>query len=97
MKNRIIMLLIIIIVIITLLYISLVKKISPNFILKSTYEEPIDFDSGCINNAFLNIDSNGKDASKTTEGINEAINYAHNNISYIKLEKGTYAIDGIKL
>ncbi len=58
-------------------------------------QEQIINEDGLINNAYFNISSDGKNAKQTTNGINGAINYASkNNISYIKLEKGTYLIDG---
>ena len=58
-------------------------------------QEQIINENGLINNEYFNISSDGKNAKQTTSGINEAINYASkNDISYIKLEKGTYLIDG---
>lgn len=64
--------------------------------LKAIVGNPIDLDTGLINNEYFSINSNGKNASKTTKGINDAIKYANeNNIEYIKLEKGTYLITGI--
>ena len=59
------------------------------------YGEPIDKETGLINNDFFSINGAGKSPNSTTKGINEAIQYASkNNIEYIKLEKGTYLIDG---
>ena len=58
------------------------------------YGQPINIETGLINNEFFGISSNNSNSTKTREGINEAINYAsENNIEYIKLEKGTYLID----
>lgn len=54
-------------------------------------------EDGLINNNYFNIKINAntkEDALLTTKGINEAIKYANkNNITYIKLETGTYTID----
>ena len=59
-------------------------------------EQPIDLETYVINNNYFGISSNGEKAENTTKGINEAIEYASkNNIEYIKLERGTYAITGI--
>lgn len=56
---------------------------------------PIDIETGIINNKYFGITTNKKDASNNIKGFNEAIEYASiNNIEYIKLEKGTYFIDG---
>lgn len=64
-------------------------------IKKRLYGDPIDTQSGLINNEFFFINSEGKNAQQTTKGINEAIIYANkNNIENIKLEKGTYLISG---
>ena len=53
------------------------------------YGEPIDLETGIVNNKFFYIDTN--DAAK---GINDAIEYASkNNIQYIKLEKNIYNIN----
>lgn len=59
-------------------------------------EQPINLETNIINNKYFGISSNGEKAEKTTKGINEAIEYANkNNIEYIKLERGIYAITGI--
>lgn len=64
-------------------------------ILKEVVGEPISVD-GTINNNFFGINKDGTSATKTTKGINNAIEYAsENNIEYIKLEKGVYLINGI--
>lgn len=58
-------------------------------------EAPIDLNTNTINNKYFGIYSNGEKAESTTNGINEAIEYAYeNNIEYIKFEKGTYLISG---
>lgn len=63
-------------------------------ILEQFYGEPFS-EEGLINNSFFGIKSDGTNADSTTKGINKAIEYANkNNIEYIKLEKGTYLIDG---
>lgn len=70
-------------------------KISINDVYIKLYGEPISED-GIINNKFFNINKYGKSAKNTTEGINKAIKYANeNNITYIKLDKGTYLINGV--
>ena len=62
---------------------------------KRMYGDPINEETGIINNQFFNINNEGEDTENTTKGINEAINYAsQNNIEYIKFEKGEYSIDG---
>lgn len=74
-----------------------------SFIYESVYsqivegmnEEPIDKETGLINNQYYNINSNGEYSNETTNGINRAIEYAYkNNIKYVKLEKGIYLVDG---
>ena len=60
------------------------------------YGEPIDLETNIINNRYFNIQSNGTNAKATTEGINKAIQYAsQHQIEYIKLEQGTYLIEGL--
>lgn len=67
------------------------------YYLEKIYGQPIDIETGIINNDFFNIDSTGKECVNTTKGINEAILYANkNNIEYIKLEHGSYLINGIR-
>lgn len=59
------------------------------------YGDPIDLDTGIINNEYFNINSNGENAKDTTKGLCEAIEYAsNNNINNIKLEEGKYLING---
>lgn len=59
------------------------------------YGEPINLETGEINNQFFDINESGQEAEKTTKGINDAIDYASkNNINYIKLKKGTYEVIG---
>lgn len=66
-----------------------------NLIKIQMYGEPIEKETGIINNEFFSINQDGKDSKNTTKGINEAIQYASkNNIEYIQLRKGTYLIDG---
>lgn len=76
--------------------------LSPNKLISDTRQEiyrmlvgePIDFETGEINNRYFNIDDTGNRV--TTSNINEAIAYANkNNIEYIKLKKGTYKVNGI--
>ena len=58
--------------------------------------EPIELSTGMINNKYFGISSAGKNANQTTKGSNNAVEYANkNNIEYIKLEQGTYLIDGV--
>lgn len=57
------------------------------------YGNPIAED-GTINNSYFDINADG--AKDTTSEINNAIKYANkNNIEYLKLEKGTYLINGV--
>lgn len=61
---------------------------------KQLYGDPIDIETGMINNSFFDIFSDGSNATRTRKGINEAIEYAStNNIEYIKLQKGNYLVD----
>lgn len=56
--------------------------------------DPIDINTGEINNRYFNIDDTGN--RETAKNINAAIEYANkNNIEYIKLKKGTYKVNGI--
>ena len=49
-----------------------------------------------VNNSYFNIDSSGKNASNTTEGLNKALKYCSDaNIKYVKLEKGKYLINSM--
>jgi len=67
------------------------------YVLKQMYGEPIDLTTGIINNNYFKIKMDGTDSENTTKGINKAIKYASkNNIEYIKLEKGTYLVQGEK-
>lgn len=66
-------------------------NIQNNKIMK--YGNPIDQETGIINNDFFDIYNDGSNAEKTTKGINKAIVYAYkNNIQNIKLEQGEYLI-----
>ncbi|MFR2535248.1 MAG: right-handed parallel beta-helix repeat-containing protein [Clostridia bacterium] len=57
------------------------------------YGEPIDLETGMVNNAYFNIYADGTQIAETTAGINEAIEYAfNNNIEYVQFEKGTYIV-----
>lgn len=98
-KNKMYPLLFIIILVIIsiILYITNIEKIKEqNVWLKLRYGNPISED-GTINNNYFGIKMDGTDPQGTLQGINEAINYASkNNISNIKLEKGTYVIDSQK-
>ena len=59
------------------------------------FGEAIDKDTGIINNEFFSINQDGENPNNTTRGINEANKYeSKNNIKYIKLENGTYLING---
>lgn len=98
MKRKIVILFCLIILIILFIFIycnmSYVKYI-PYSIRQKLYGEPINKETGMINNQFFNINSEGKNAKSTTSGINEAIEYANmNNIEYISLQTGIYAISG---
>lgn len=94
-KVIIISIVITIIVIILITNMNSIVKTFKRDVLK-IYGEPID-STGLINNLYFEINSEGKEDLKTTKGINEAISYASkNNIEYIKLQKGTYLIDGTR-
>ncbi len=99
MKNKkIIMFSILIIIFIVIYYmythISEINDLTIS-IKQQLYGEPINIQTGEINNQFFNINSEGKNAKSTTNGINNAIEYAYkHNINYVKLKQGTYAISG---
>ena len=73
-----------------------IRKITNNMnILSAIHGDPINLDTGIINNEYFNISSNGQDAKNTTEGLCKAIEYAsNNNITNIKLEEGEYLVNG---
>ena len=100
-KKRKIVILSFIFIIIALLVIAVstnvinIQQINEN-IRKNLYGEPIDLSTGIINNEYFNISSNGTSAKNTTDGLNKAIEYASkNNIKNIKLEQGTYLVNGV--
>ena len=99
-KRRKIIILSFIFIIIVLLVIALstnvinIQQINEN-IRKSLYGEPIDLNTGIINNEYFNISSDGTNPIDTTKGLNKALEYAkNNNIRYIKFQKGVYLING---
>lgn len=55
------------------------------------FGNPIDYDTGLINNEFFNL--NSSNSLTVAKGFNDAIEYANkNNISYIKLNENEYTI-----
>ena len=91
-RKRIIDYGIIIVLIILLLIIAFstnvvnIQKISEN-VRRQLYGDPIDLETGLINNDYFGISSDGKNAEETTKGLNEAIEYASkNSINYIKIQ-----------
>ena len=96
-KKIIFFLLILFLFVIFVIFILLKNDVIENMyynVLKQFYGEPFS-ENGMINNSFFGINSDGTSATSTTKGINKAIEYAsEHNIEYIKLEKGTYIIDG---
>lgn len=98
MKRKKIILLLLIILIICFIFIANAVFKNNRVIGTSleVYGQPINESTGIINNSYFNINSEGKNAKETTEGINKAIKYASDRgIKYIKLERGTYLINGI--
>ncbi len=97
-NKKLIFLLLILIILFIIFYINSTGFNYKNVYLESAKGmngEPIDKETGLINNRYFNINAQGKNAKETTEGINKAIEYAYNNnINYLKLEKGSYSIDG---
>lgn len=83
------------------LMIIVVIILQNNFIIETAsqimvqqYENPINLETGEINNNYFNINSIGKQEENTTEGINNALKYcSRNNIKNIKFEKGEYLIN----
>lgn len=96
-KKKIIFFLLILFLLLFVIFILLKNDVIENMyynVLKQFYGEPFS-ENGMINNSFFGINSDGTSATSTTKGINKAIEYAsEHNIEYIKLEKGTYLIDG---
>ncbi len=97
MKRKIIFITILFVfIILVLLFFSNTNRLMNIYykIKEKFYGQPIDLQTGLINNEYFNIQKDGTDATKTRKGINEAIRYAsNNNIEYIKLEKGNYLVD----
>ena len=97
-RKVIIVFVIIILLLITCICIGIknIREFTNNTnILSAIYGDPIDLNTGIINNEYFNISSNGKNAKDTTEGLCEAIEYASsNNITNIKLEEGEYLVNG---
>lgn len=97
MKKRyfIILFLVILVAIIITLANNSIEKVIVD-IRKKSFGDPIDIETGIINNEFFSIETGeNTDAEKNTKGINNAIKYAYkNSIEYIKLKTGTYSIDG---
>ena len=63
--------------------------------IKGYLDEPINMETGIINNEYFGISNNGDKPEETTTGLNEAIKYAErNNITNVKLEKGIYVVIG---
>lgn len=90
----------IILVIIVLLVIAFSTKIMDmqqinENIRKNLYGDPIDLETGLINNEYFKIENDGTNPVETTNGLNSALEYSNiNNIKYIKLQEGTYLING---
>lgn len=96
MKKRIVFNLIVVIILIAIISNNriIINEIKTE-IVKLT-EEPINIETGTINNRYFNIYGDGKNSEETTRGINEAIKYASkNNIKSIKFEKGFYKVGNI--
>ena len=87
MKIKKIVLIILFLMVLILVYITNFSQIQDYIKINiQKYGEPIDIETGMINNKYFNINPNGKNAQKTTEGLNKAIKYAKkNNIKNIKL------------
>lgn len=100
MKNRryIFLITLIILLIFTIVYCigtnsKIVGEIGEQIKL-AMYGEPIDLNTGEINNEYFAINREGSNEKETTKGINDAIKYANKqNIEYIKLQKGIYKIN----
>lgn len=96
MKIKKIVLIILFLMVLILVYITNFSQIQDYIKINiQKYGEPIDIETGMINNKYFNINPNGENAQKTTEGLNKAIKYAKkNNIKNIKLELGKYQVVG---
>lgn len=61
-------------------------------------EDPIDIDTGIINNQYFGISNVGINPIETRKGLNEALKYAEtHHIHNIKLEKGIYLLNSEKV
>lgn len=91
-KIKAIIIITIIIIVISVLYININNIYNVSYNIKLLlYGEPIDENTGLINNEFFNLDSNNPEI--VAKGFNDAITYASsNNIEYLKLNKGEYII-----
>ena len=96
MKIKKIVLIILFLMVLILVYTTNFSQIQDYIKINiQKYGEPIDIETGMINNKYFNINPNGENAQKTTEGLNKAIKYAKkNNIKNIKLELGKYQVVG---
>ena len=96
MKRKFKIVLFIMILIIIVILISqknFIAEVSSKINVKK-YEEPINIETGEINNEYFNINSQGESEENTTNGLNNALKYCNeNNIKNIKLEKGEYLIN----
>ena len=99
-KKRRILILSFIIMIIAVLIIGFstneitIQQIDEN-IRRNLYGDPIDLETGMINNEYFKISNDGTNATDTTKGLNEALKYSNiNNIKYVKIQNGNYLING---
>lgn len=98
MKKRFVFSLIVVIILIVII---LNNRITINTIkteIVKLTEEPINSETGTINNRYFNIYSDGNNPEETTKGINNAIKYANkNNIKSIKFEKEFYKVENVNV
>ena len=95
-KKKYLVLILLIAVLIGIAYIFFspeILEIIEENIRKSMYGEPINLETGEINNEYFSINAEGENPSQTAKGINNAVKYANKeNIEYIKLKTGIYKI-----
>ena len=97
MKIKKIVLIILFLMVLILVYITNFSQIQDYIKINiQKYGEPIDIETGMINNKYFNINPNGENAQKTTEGLNKAIKYAKKNNIVLKNNEDEIIYDYIK-
>lgn len=86
-------LIILVIIFLILFQNNFVRRTASNLFVRK-YEEPINPETGEINNEYFNINNEGNEEDNTIKGINEALSYcSKHNIKNVILKKGNYLIN----